>query len=170
MGVVAVDQHRLFLAQLRPARPAVIAHGAALVVMHHDPLADLGLLVADPRAHRGDDAARLVSADDRIGIDWQTADRRAARFRPAVLVQIAAAHARGLHLDHHLARTRGRIGELHHLDFPLTREHYAVHRFLRHSLLRSRAYALSPFSGTTCAKSARAAGRTAPVSEVRRGA
>src|SRR6516165_7368675 len=108
MGVVAVYQDRLFLAQLRPARAAVVAHRAALVVVHHDALTVAGHLVADPGADRRDDAARLVPGDDRIGVDRQPADRRAARFGPAVLVQIAAAHARGLHLDDDLAGTRRR--------------------------------------------------------------
>ena len=109
----------------------MLANRAALVVVHHDALADAGHLVADAGADRGDDAARLVPADDRVGVDRQTADRGAARFRPAVLVQIAAAHARGLHLDDDLAGTRGGVGKLHQLDLPLAREDNAAHGSLR---------------------------------------
>src|SRR6516225_86896 len=99
VGVIAVDQDRLFLAQLRPARAAVVAHRAALVMVHHDTLPDPRHLLADPGADRGDDTARLVPGDDRVGVDRQPADRRTARFGPAVLVQVATAHPRGLHLD-----------------------------------------------------------------------
>src|SRR5436305_14670781 len=98
MGVVTVDQHSFFLAQLRPAGPAVIADGAALVVVHHYALADLRLLVADPGTDRGDDAARLVPGDDRFGGGGKPAGI-AARFRPPVLVQVAAAHPGRLHFD-----------------------------------------------------------------------
>ena len=131
MGVVAVNQDRLLLAQLRPARAAVLAHRAAFVVVHHDALADAGHLVADAGADRGDDAAGLVPADDRVRVDRQPADCGPARFGPAVLVQIAAAHARGLHLDDDFARPRGRVGKLHQLDLPLAREDNAAHGSLR---------------------------------------
>src|SRR5437899_11241377 len=98
MGIIAVDQDRLFLAELRPARAAMVADRATLVMVHHDALSDLRLLFADPGADGRDDAARLVPADDRVGVDRQPA-AGAARFRAAVLVQIAAAHPRSLHLD-----------------------------------------------------------------------
>src|SRR5439155_19807553 len=110
MGVVAIDQHRLLLAQLRPPRATLVAHGAALVMMHHDALPDLRLGGADAGADGRDDAARLVAGDDRFGRGRQAADRGAA-LRPAVLVQVAAAHAGGLHLDDDLALARRRVGE-----------------------------------------------------------
>ena len=83
-----------------------------------------------------------------FGVDRQPADRRAARFRPPVLVQVAAAHARGLHLDDDLARPRGRVGKLHQLDFALAAEHHAAHRFLRNIEGPGRAYALFAPGGT----------------------
>ena len=46
VGVVAVHLHRHLLAELRPAGAAMVALGAALIVMHHDALADLGLASA----------------------------------------------------------------------------------------------------------------------------
>src|ERR1051326_5718614 len=110
MRVVAIDQHRLLLAELRPARAAVVADRAALVMMHHDALPDLRLRLADPGADRGHDAAGLMPGDDRLGRRGQAADRRPALW-PAVLVQIAAAHARGLHLDDDLALAPRRVGE-----------------------------------------------------------
>src|SRR5258705_10106412 len=116
MVVVAVNLDRHFLAQLRPARAAMVADGAAFVMMHHDALADLRLLVADTRADGRDDAARLVPTDDRVRIDRQAADGLAPRFGAAVLVQIAAAHAGRLHLADDLASPRGRSGKFHQLD------------------------------------------------------
>src|SRR5215217_7041458 len=130
MGVVAVDQHRLLLAELRPARAAMVANCAALVVMHHDPLPDLGLRGADPRPDRGDDAAGLVTADGRLARRRKPAGRAAAS-RPAILVQVAAAHAGGLHLDDDLALARGRIGELHQLELALAGKDNPAHSTLR---------------------------------------
>src|SRR5207248_149861 len=129
MGVVAIDQHRLLLAELRPARAAVVAHRAALVMVDHDALANLGLRLADPGADRGNDAAGLVPGDDWLGRRRQPADRRAA-LRPPVLVQIAAAHARRLHLDDDLALARRRIGEVHQLELPFALKHDPAHSSL----------------------------------------
>jgi hypothetical protein len=78
VGIVAIDEDRLLLAELGPTGTAVLANGAALVVVHHDALADAGHFVADAGAYRGDDAARLVPCDDRVGVDRQAADRGAA--------------------------------------------------------------------------------------------
>jgi hypothetical protein len=75
MRVVAVYEDGLFLAQLRPARAAVLADGTAFVMMHHDALADSRRLLADTGADCRDDAARFVAADHRIRVDWQAADR-----------------------------------------------------------------------------------------------
>jgi hypothetical protein len=49
-------------------------------------------------------------------------------FGPAVLMQIAAAHAGGLHLDDDLTGSRGRVRKLHQLDFTLALEDHAAHR------------------------------------------
>src|ERR1700730_8748305 len=131
MGMVAVDEDGFLLAELRPARAAMLAHGAALVMVHHDALANPRHLLADLGADRRDDPARLRTADDRVRVDGKAADRLATRFWPAILVQIAAAHPRGLHLDNDLAGARGRVRKLHQLDFAPAREDYAAHRFLR---------------------------------------
>src|SRR6202035_5010854 len=131
IGIVAIDEDGFLLAELRPARAAMLAHGAALVMVYHDALANPRHLLADLGADRRDDPARLVAADDRVRVDRQAADRLASRFGPAVLVQIAAAHARGLHLDNDLAGARGRVRKLHQLDLAPAREDYAAHRFLR---------------------------------------
>ena len=75
MGIVAIDEDGLLLAELRPARAAVLANCAALVMVHHDALADARHLLADLGADRCDDTARLVAADDRVRVDRKTADR-----------------------------------------------------------------------------------------------
>src|SRR5271165_4524181 len=144
MGIVAIDEHRLFLAQLRPAGSAVLAHRAALVMVHHDALADPRHLLADLGADRCDDAAGLVAADDRVRVDRQAADRLAARFGAAILMQIAAAHPRGLHLDDDLSRAWRRVRKLHELDFSVARKDYAAHGFLRF-LKEYRGASLRPF-------------------------
>src|SRR5437764_10771512 len=126
MGVVAIYQHRLLLAELRPARAAVVAHGAALVMVHHDALADLRLRLADPGADRRDDAAGLVPGDDRLGRRRESADCRAALW-PPVLVQIAAAHARGLHFDDDLALARRRVGKVHQLELAFALKYNPAH-------------------------------------------
>ena len=51
-------------------------------------------------------------------------------FGPAVLVQIAAAHARGLHLDDDLALARCRIGKLHQLELAIAGKDDPAHRIL----------------------------------------
>src|SRR5437868_3803759 len=109
----------------------MLAHGAPLVVVHHDALADARHLFADLGADRRDDPARLVAADDRVRVDRKAADRLAARFGAAILVQIAAAHSRGLHLDNDLAGPRCRVRKFHQLDLAPAREDYAAHRSLR---------------------------------------
>jgi len=44
-------------------------------------------LLADTFTDRRYNAARLMSADDRVGVDRQPTNRLAARLRPAVLMQ-----------------------------------------------------------------------------------
>src|SRR5262249_13972650 len=81
---------------LRPSRPAVLAGAAAVVVMVHDALADARFLLGDARADGGHDAAGLV-AGDHAGRPSDTAGHSPARVgRGAIVVQVAAAHARGL--------------------------------------------------------------------------
>ena len=98
-------------------------------MMHHDALPDLRLGGADAGADGRDDAARLVAGDDRFGRGRQAADRGAA-LRPAVLVQVAAAHAGGLHLDDDFALTRSGIGEFHHFELAFAGKHNPAHRCL----------------------------------------
>ena len=105
------------------------ADGAALVVVDHHPLADLRLRRADRAADRGDDAAWLVAGDGRRARRGEAAGL-AAGFRAAVLVQVAAAHARGLHLDDDLVRTRGWVGKIHHFELATAGEYDPAHGFL----------------------------------------
>ncbi len=65
MGVVAIDLDRHFLAELLPAGAAMVALGAALIVMHHDALADPRFLRPDRGADRNHHTAGLVAGDDR---------------------------------------------------------------------------------------------------------
>ena len=60
----------------------------------------------------------------------------AAAFAAAVLVKVAAAHARGLHLDDDLAGPGRGIGKLHQLDLSFAEEHDAAHECLPTILLK----------------------------------
>src|SRR5262249_47800993 len=78
------------------------------------PHADARLLFGHASTYRDDHAAGLVAGDDRasVGIEAQ-------RCRPAcraVEFQIRPAHARGLDLEHDLARPGGGIGKIFDFD------------------------------------------------------
>src|ERR1700686_288518 len=134
MRIVAVDFHRHLLAELLPSGAAMIALRAALIVVHHDALADSRLLRIDGAADRGHHAARFMPHDDGTVVH-----RNAGRLRPtfgaAVLMQVAAAHAGRLHLDDHVVGIGSGIGKLHQFQPALAREYNAAHRFLRLFLL-----------------------------------
>ncbi len=127
MGVVAIHLDRHVLAKLGPAGPAMAAMVAALVVVDHHPLADMRQAALHPRADRRDHARRFVPHDHRLQVDRQPGGGGAAALLAAVLVQVAAAHAGRLHLDHHLARAGRGVGEVHDLEFALAVEHHAAH-------------------------------------------
>src|SRR5688500_9674166 len=93
----------------------------------HDALADGGLELRYAGPARRDHAAGLVACDEGFGIAAQ-AERllRFARRRPVEL-EIRTAHARGLHLDDDLARTRRGVGKIADFDFLVAEEHRAAH-------------------------------------------
>src|SRR6202040_2082634 len=64
MGIVAIDLDRHLLAELLPAGAAMVALGAALIMMHHHALADARFRGPDRGADRDHDAARFVPGDD----------------------------------------------------------------------------------------------------------
>src|SRR5690606_1674993 len=114
-------------AQLRPAEPAMVAHAAAAVVVVHDPHAGARLGLGHPGADLDHDAARLVAGDDRLGEIAQAERPLGLAGRGAVELEIAAAHARGLDLQHDLAGTRTRVGKVADLQLAITGEHHAAH-------------------------------------------
>src|SRR5436305_13054692 len=101
MRIVAIDLDRHLLAKLLPTGAAVVALRAAMVVTHHHPLADARRARIDGGAERNHDAAGLVACYDRA-LPHRNAGGLCLAFRTAVLVQVTAAHAGGLHLDHHV--------------------------------------------------------------------
>src|SRR5262249_17931351 len=122
----AVD-HRSLEAHLRPARAAVLAGAAAVVMVVHHALADAGVGVGDGGAHRPDHAAGLGTGDHaRRALD-ATRDDATRIGRGAVIVQVAAAHARGLDREDHVARAGYRIGELSELELSISEKHDAFH-------------------------------------------
>src|SRR5580704_4991785 len=130
MGVVAVDFYGHLLAQLLPAGAAMVALGAALIVMHHDALADAGLLGIDRAADRDHHAAGLVPGDHGA-VPHRYSARLGLAPGAAVLMQVAAAHARRLHLDHHIMGIGGGIVEPHQFQPAFAREYNPAHGFLR---------------------------------------
>src|SRR5688572_31958341 len=122
----AVDGDSL-AAELRPADAAVPAHAAARIVVVHHALANRRLALRDAGTARYYHAARLVAADKRLSISSQPERLLRLARRRAVELEVAAAHARGLHLDHHLARAGRRIGELAQLDLAVAEEDDSTH-------------------------------------------
>src|SRR5262249_2509079 len=122
----AID-HRPRQAHLRPARPAVLALAAALVVVVHHPLADPRFLLGDGRAERGDHAAGLVTGDH-PGLGLDPAGDGPLRRGGAIVVQVAAAHARGLDLEDDVPRAWRGIGKLPQLQLAVPEEDDALHR------------------------------------------
>src|SRR6202048_3295203 len=101
MGLVAVDLDRHLLAELLPSGAAMVALGAALIMMHHHALADARFHGPDRGADRDHHAARFMPGDDRA-FGHRDAGRTRLAFWAAVLMQVASAHAGGLHFDHDL--------------------------------------------------------------------
>ena len=99
----------------------MVALGAALIVMHHDALADARLLGIDRGADRDHHAAGFMAGDDRAVVH-RNAGRLGLALRPAVLMQVAAAHAGRLHLDHHVMGIGRGIGELHQFQLAFARK------------------------------------------------
>jgi len=96
------------------------------MVVHHA-LADPGFLVGDGGAHCRDDAAGLVTGNHAGRPLDATRDDSTRIGRGAVVVQVAAAHARGLDLEDHVARAGCRIGELPELQLAISEKHDAFH-------------------------------------------
>src|SRR5262249_17871993 len=110
-------------AELRPAEATMTARAAALVVVIHHAPADQRRIHAD--AYRGDDAARLVTRDD--GTTAAEAERGGRVASRAIGMQIAAAHPRGLHLEHDLAGSWRRIGKFLDFELAIAEEYDAPH-------------------------------------------
>src|SRR5689334_13842251 len=114
-------------AKLRPADAAVRADAAARIVVVHHPQSVGRFLLRDAGAARHHHAARLVSANERLGAIAEAEGLRGFARRRAIELEVGAAHARSLHLEHALARTGRRIGEAAQLDLALAEEDDAAH-------------------------------------------
>src|SRR2546422_300738 len=121
----AVDDDAL-PAELRPADATVLAPPASFVVMDHHALAGRRVRFADAGPALGDDAARLVAGDDGSAAAAQ-AQGRGRVAGGAVRVQVAPAHAGGLHGDEDLTGARRGVGEVTQLQLPVAEENYATH-------------------------------------------
>src|SRR5207302_7711613 len=103
----------------------MLAYAAARVMVIHDALADGGFALGHAGAARGEHAAGLVPGDDRLRPVAQTQRRLRRARRRAVELEIAAAHAGGLHLDHDLAMAGRGVREIADLDFLVAQEYGA---------------------------------------------
>src|SRR5882724_13542656 len=124
----AIDFLHAFHAKLHPAGRAMFAHAAAAVVVLHHAHADLGLVLGNAGAYCNHDAAGLVAGNDRAG-ELAEAQRRSTADR-AVELQIAAAHAGSLDLEHDFAGSRRRIRKLHELNLASAGEYDSFHALL----------------------------------------
>src|SRR5262249_55512873 len=93
----------------------------------HHALADPGFPVGGGGAHCRDHAAGLVTGDHAGRALDATRDDSTRIGWGAVVVQVAAAHARGLDLEDHVARAGCRIGELSELQLAISQKHDAFH-------------------------------------------
>jgi hypothetical protein len=107
----------------------MIALRAALVMMHHHPLADPRRPRVDGSTERDHHAARLVAGDDGTVLR-RYAGGLGLALGSAIVMQVAAAHAGSLHLDHDIMGVGSGIGELHQFQPAIAREYNAAHRFL----------------------------------------
>src|SRR5262249_30241856 len=114
-------------AHLRPAGAAVLAGAAAGVVMVHHALPDARLLLGNARAERDHHAAGLVPGDHGLRAARKARGGVARLEARAIHVQVRATHARGLDLEHDIARPRRRIGKLAQRELAVTEEGYAEH-------------------------------------------
>src|ERR1700752_2643149 len=95
--------------------------------MIHDALADGRFALRLALAARGDHAAGLVPGDERFRLVAQTQRGLRRAGRRAVELEIAAAHARSLHLDQHLARAGCRVREIADLDLSVAEKYRSSH-------------------------------------------
>src|SRR5688572_27727947 len=117
-------------AELRPTDAAMLANAASGVMMIHHALPDRRFALGHTGPARRDDAAGLVATDERVFQISKTQSGLRFPGRRAVELEIRAAHARGLHLDDHLARTGRGIGEVAHFDLPVPEKDSAAHRMI----------------------------------------
>jgi hypothetical protein len=104
----------------------VLAVAAAGVVVVHHALADASFGLAHAGTDRRDHPAGLVSRDHLLAAAAEAEGGRLVAVG-AVELEIAAAHAGGLDLQHHLARTGRRIGEVSELELPVAGEDDSAH-------------------------------------------
>src|SRR5262249_8281476 len=78
-------------------------------------------------AERDHDAARLVAGDHRLGATRKARGGIARLEARAIDVQVAAAHAGRLDLEHDVARPRHRVGKITQRELAVTEKHAALH-------------------------------------------
>src|SRR3954471_17527343 len=113
----------------------MLAPSATGIVVIHDALADAGFPLRHPHADRHDHATGLVAGNHGLGTALEAGACIAGLERSAVDVQIAAAHPRGLDLEHDVARAGRGVGKVTQLELAVTDKHHALHAILLGYLL-----------------------------------
>src|SRR5579862_2892420 len=98
------------------------------VMVHHDAGADTGGPLVNGATGSRHNAARLVSGDNRAA--HLAEPERSSPTGGAIELQVAAAHAGCLDLDHDIVRSRCWIGKFHELQFAFAEESHAPHGLL----------------------------------------
>ena len=103
---------------LRPARTAVSASPATVVVVDHDPVANVGLAGSHGVTDELDDSTRLMPFDHQL---------RSGAQRAVKVMEVAPAHTGGLHADDHFIRPGHRVGILTNIEPILAQEDDSFH-------------------------------------------
>src|SRR5689334_12203634 len=103
---------------LGPAGTAVLTGAAPVVMVDHDPVSDLGLADSHGLTDQLDDSAGLMTLNDEL---------RSGAMRAVEVMEVAAAHPRGLHPDDHFVRAGHRVGVLADLEFAFAQENDGFH-------------------------------------------
>ena len=95
--------------------------------MQGHPVAHTGEARVHVATHFGDDPARFVARDDRLAAILETQRLERRTCRRAIQLEIAAAHARCLDFQNHVARAWRRIGEFDEIEGAVAGEDHAAH-------------------------------------------
>src|ERR1700761_3349650 len=98
--------------------------------MHHHAFTHVRFCLWYARPDSRDHATRLMAGNHRVRVLRKAGSLARLSLRPAILVQIAPAHAGRLHLHDHFVRARRWVTELHQIQLATAREYNTTHSSL----------------------------------------